>query len=118
MKTWKKKITAALLAAVCLTGAAAPLTVEAATTTQKIIYGAAALLFISSYYTRMDDRAGLQLLDQCQQQTGVYESAEADNRVARVNRASAMWLKCSRDMVGTSRKASMKVVSATPMVWA
>ena len=81
MKTWKKKITAALLAAVCLTGAAAPLTVEAATTTQKIIYGAAALLFISSYYTRMDDKAGLQLLDQCQQQTGVYESAEADNRV-------------------------------------
>lgn len=33
MTTWKKKITAALLAAVCLTGAAAPLTVEAATTT-------------------------------------------------------------------------------------
>ena len=70
-----------MLAAVCLTGAAAPVTVEAATTTQKILYGAAALLFISSYYTRMDDKAGMQLLDQCQQQTGVYESAEADNRV-------------------------------------
>lgn len=35
----------------------------------------------SFYYTRMDDKAGMQLLDQCQQQTGVYESAEADNRV-------------------------------------
>lgn len=81
MKNWKKKLTAAMLAAVCLTGAAAPVTVEAATTTQKILYGAAALLFISSYYTRMDDKAGMQLLDQCQQQTGVYESAEADNRV-------------------------------------
>ena len=51
MKNWKKKLTAAMLAAVCLTGAAAPVTVEAATTTQKILYGAAALLFISSYYT-------------------------------------------------------------------
>ena len=77
----EEKLTAAMLAAVCLTGAAAPVTVEAATTTQKILYGAAALLFISSYYTRMDDKAGMQLLDQCQQQTGVYESAEADNRV-------------------------------------
>ena len=37
-----------MLAAICLTGAAAPVTVEAATTTQKILYGAAALLFISS----------------------------------------------------------------------
>lgn len=80
MKGWKKKIAAAMLAAVCLTGAAAPVTVEAATTTQKILYGAAALLFVSSYYSRMDDHDGLKLLDQCQQQTGVYESAEADNR--------------------------------------
>ena len=70
-----------MLAVICLTGAAAPVPVEAATTTQKILYGAAALLFISSYYTRMDDKAGMQLLDQSQQQTGVYESAEADNRV-------------------------------------
>jgi Zn-dependent protease with chaperone function len=81
MRNWKKKLTAAVLAAVCLTGTVTPLTVEAATTTQKILYGTAALLFISSYYTRMDDKAGMKLLDQCQQQTGVYESAEADNRV-------------------------------------
>lgn len=81
MRNWKKKLTAAVLAAVCLTGTVTPLTVEAATTTQKILYGTAALLFISSYYTRMDDKAGMKLLDQCQHQTGVYESAEADNRV-------------------------------------
>ena len=84
MKLLKKRVTAALMAAVCLTGLAAPVTVEAATTTQKLLYGTAALLFVSNYYTRMDDKEGLQMLDRCQKQTGVYESAEADNRVQQV----------------------------------
>lgn len=80
MKQWKKKMTAALLAVACIGGLAA------ATTTQKILYGAAALLFISNYYQRLDDHGGQQFLAECQQQTGVYDSAEADNRVQEIYR--------------------------------
>lgn len=86
MKQWKKKMTAALLAVACIGGLAAPAEVEAATTTQKILYGAAALLFISNYYQRLDDHGGQQFLAECQQQTGVYDSAEADNRVQEIYR--------------------------------
>ncbi len=57
---------------------------DAASTAEKILYGAAAMVFISSYYSKMDDESQLQLLDQCQQETGVYDSAEADNRVQTV----------------------------------
>lgn len=73
---------AAALAAVCATGAfAAPLEVEAASVTEKILYGTAAMLFVSNYYSRMDDHNQLQLLDECQKETGVYEDPAADARV-------------------------------------
>lgn len=63
MKHWKRKMAAAALAAVCATGAfAAPLEVEAASVTEKILYGTAAMLFVSNYYSRMDDHNQLQLL--------------------------------------------------------
>ena len=73
---------AAALAAVCATGAfAAPLEVDAASVTEKILYGTAAMLFVSNYYSRMDDHNQLQLLDECQKETGVYEDPAADARV-------------------------------------
>ncbi len=85
MKLLKKKILALSLASLCLTGTlAAPAEVEAASTAEKLLYGAAAMLFISQYYSRMDDNNQLSFLSQCQQQTGVYESAEADNRVQEI----------------------------------
>lgn len=83
MKHLKMKITASLLAAACLTGMAMPVA-EAATTWQKILYGAAAIALISNYYSNLDDNNGMQFLSQCKQQTGVYESAEADNRVQEI----------------------------------
>lgn len=87
MKRWKKRSISAALALFCVAAPIAyPMTAYAATTAQKILYGAAAMLFISSYYSRMDDHNQLQLLDQCQQETGVYDSAEADNRVQTVYR--------------------------------
>ena len=84
MKQWKKKLTAALLAGVCVSGLAMPAEVEAASTTQKILYGAAALLLISNYYKNLDDHGGPQFFSQLRQQTGVYDSAEADNRVQEI----------------------------------
>lgn len=84
MKQWKKKMTAALLAVACIGGLAMPAEVEAATTTQKILYGAAALLLISNYYKNLDDHGGPQFFSQLRQQTGVYDSAEADNRVQEI----------------------------------
>ena len=82
MKSLKKKFLALSLASLCLTGTMMiPAKVEAASTAEKLLYGAAAMLFVSNYYSRMDDHSQLTLLNQCQQQTGVYESAAADNRV-------------------------------------
>lgn len=83
MKNLKLKITASLLTAACLTGMAVPVA-EASTTWQKILYGAAAMALISNYYSNLDDHNGMQFLSQCQQQTGIYESAEADNRVQNI----------------------------------
>ena len=85
MKFLKRKILALSLASFCLTSTlAAPVTVEAASTAEKLLYGAAAMLLVSNYYSRMDDHSQLALLNQCQQQTGVYESAAADNRVQEI----------------------------------
>lgn len=85
MKFLKKKILALSLASLCLTGTVAmPLTVEAASTTEKLLYGAAAMLYISNYYSKMDDHNQLALLNKCQSETGVYESASADNRVQEI----------------------------------
>ena len=85
MRSWKKRSISAALALTCVAAPMAqPMTAYAASTAEKILYGAAAMLFISSYYSRMDDESQLQLLDQCQQETGVYDSAEADNRVQTV----------------------------------
>lgn len=39
------------------------------------------MLFVSNYYSRMDDHNQLQLLDECQKETGVYEDPAADARV-------------------------------------
>lgn len=85
MRSWKKRSISAALALTCVAAPMAqPMTAYAASTAEKILYGAAAMLFISSYYSKMDDESQLQLLDQCQQETGVYDSAEADNRVQTV----------------------------------
>lgn len=85
MRSWKKRSISAALALTCVAAPMAyPMTAYAASTAEKILYGAAAMVFISSYYSRMDDHNQLQLLDQCQQETGVYDSAEADNRVQTV----------------------------------
>ncbi len=85
MKSLKKKLLALSLASLCFTGTMmVPAEVEAASTAEKLLYGAAAMLFISNYYSRMDDHSQLALLSKCQQQTGVYESAEADNRVQEI----------------------------------
>ena len=82
MKSLKKKLFALSLASLCFTGTMmVPAEVEAASTAEKLLYGAAAMLFISNYYSRMDDHSQLALLSKCQQQTGVYASANADNRV-------------------------------------
>jgi Zn-dependent protease with chaperone function len=77
----------ALIAASLLTGGTtmmAPTAVYASSTVENLIYGAAALLFVSNYYTKMDDGAQAQLLSECQQQTGVSEDPAADNRVQNV----------------------------------
>ena len=85
MRSWKKRSISAALALTCVAAPMAyPMTAYAASTAEKILYGAAAMVFISSYYSKMDDESQLQLLDQCQQETGVYDSAEADNRVQTV----------------------------------
>ncbi len=79
MKRWKKAAAAVLLA--CAAASAAPVPVAAASAVQKLLYGAAAMLYVSKYYSALDDGAQLQFLGECQQQTGVYEDAAADARV-------------------------------------
>ena len=69
MKSWKKRSISAALALTCVAAPMAyPMTAYAASTAEKILYGAAAMVFISSYYSKMDDHNQLQLLDQCQQE--------------------------------------------------
>ena len=67
MRSWKKRSISAALALTCVAAPMAqPMTAYAASTAEKILYGAAAMVFISSYYSKMDDHNQLQLLDQCQ----------------------------------------------------
>lgn len=79
MKRWKKSALAAAAAASLFFAAPAP--AAAASLTEKLLYGAAAMLFVSKYYSALDDGAQLQFLNQCQQQTGVYDDAAANARV-------------------------------------
>ena len=79
MRRWKKTA-AALFVGVLLT-TAVPAPAAAATVTEKLLYGAAAMLYVSKYYSELDDRGQSQFLGECQQQTGVYENGEADGRV-------------------------------------
>ncbi len=79
MKRWKK-LAAALVASLSL-GVAVPAPAAAASVTEKLLYGAAAMLYVSKYYSELDERGQSQFLGECQQQTGVYESGEADGRV-------------------------------------
>lgn len=82
MKRWKV-LSAAVLAAVTVS-AAVPQVVSAASLTEKLLYGAAAMLYVSKYYSELDDRGQSQFLNECQQETGVYENAEADSRVQNI----------------------------------
>lgn len=84
MNRVKKMACGAMLAASVLTcgmAAVSPAVVEAASTTEKILFGAAALLFVSQYYTRLDNNAQSQFLQECEKQTGVSDDAESENRV-------------------------------------
>lgn len=78
VKRWKKGMAAALAACVL---ASAPAPAMAASVAEKLIYGAAALLYVSKYYSALDDGAQSQFLGECQQQTGVYGDPAADARV-------------------------------------
>lgn len=82
MSRLKKSVTAVLAAAVLGSGIAVPLHAQAASTVEKVLYGTAAMVFISRYFANMDDNQQMQLLEKCQGETGVYESAEAQARVA------------------------------------
>ena len=82
MRRLKKIVTAMLAAAVLVSGAAVPMEAQAASTLEKVLYGTAAMVFISRYFSDMDDHQQLQFLGTCQKETGVYESAEAQTRVA------------------------------------
>lgn len=79
---WKKTVAAAMAAAAIFTAAPAP--AMAASVAEKLIYGTAALLYVSHYYSKMDDNNQMQFLNQCQQQTGLYEDAAADGRVQEI----------------------------------
>lgn len=81
MKRWKMLMAAVLAASV---SAAVPQAASAASVTEKLIYGAAAMLYVSKYYSELDDRGQSQFLSDCQQETGVYEDAEADARVQNI----------------------------------
>lgn len=82
MRRLKKIVTAMLAAAVLVSGVAVPMEAQAASTLEKVLYGTAAMVFISRYFSNMDDHQQLQLLEKCQKETGIYESAEAQARVA------------------------------------
>lgn len=82
MKRWKYMAAAA--AAALSLSAAVPTAVSASSLTEKLLYGAAAMLYVSNYYSQLDDRGQSQFLNECQQETGVYENAEADSRVQNI----------------------------------
>lgn len=77
----KQAAAAALLAAVL---AAAPMAASAASAAESLIYGAAAMVYVSQYVSRLDDQGQQQFLAQCQQETGVYQSQEASDRLNRI----------------------------------
>lgn len=79
MKQWKKRILAA--AAACSVLASVPAPAAASSVVEKLLYGAAAMVYVSKYYSALDDGAQLQFLGECQQQTGVYDDPAADARV-------------------------------------
>ena len=61
MRRLKKIVTAMLAAAVLVSGAAVPMEAQAASTLEKVLYGTAAMVFISRYFSDMDDHQQLQL---------------------------------------------------------
>lgn len=60
MRRLKKIVTAMLAAAVLVSGAAVPMEAQAASTLEKVLYGTAAMVFISRYFSDMDDHQQLQ----------------------------------------------------------
>ena len=66
MRRLKKIVTAMLAAAVLVSGAAVPMEAQAASTLEKVLYGTAAMVFISRYFSDMDDHQQLQFLETCQ----------------------------------------------------
>lgn len=81
MKRLKQMVAAALAAGMLVM---VPAGAQAASVTEKLLYGAAAMLYVSKYYSELDDQGQSQFLDQCQGQTGVYEDAAADGRVQEI----------------------------------
>lgn len=77
---WKKGV-AAFLACGVLT-MAAPVPAAAASAVEKLLYGAAAMVYVSKYYSALDDQAQSRFLGECQQETGVYEDPAANSRVS------------------------------------
>lgn len=74
-----KKVLAVLAAGAL--ALAAPQTAAASSAVEKLLYGAAAMVYVSKYYSAMDDQAQSHFLGQCQEETGVYEDPGADSRV-------------------------------------
>ncbi len=77
---WKKGAAAVLAAGVLTMAAPAP--AAAASAVEKLLYGAAAMVYVSKYYSALDDQAQSKFLGECQQETGVYEDPAADSRVS------------------------------------
>lgn len=76
MMGWKKRAAAAALAVSCLCPAAA-----AASGAEQLLYGAAAMLYVSKYYSALDNEAQDQFYEDFAKETGVCEDPEINARV-------------------------------------
>lgn len=83
---WKKMAAASFAALTVMTAVPVP-AVQAASAAEKLLYGAAALVYVSRYYSALDDSGQREFLGECQQQTGVYEDAYADSRIQGIYQA-------------------------------
>lgn len=79
MTQWKKTALSVLAAGTMMLSLPAP--AAAASVTENVIYGAAAMVYVSKYYSELDDKAQLQFLNECQQETGVWYDEAANARV-------------------------------------
>lgn len=54
---------------------------EAASTIEKLLYGTVAITLITSYYNNLNDKGQKESLANTQQQTGVYDNKEVQQRI-------------------------------------